>query len=66
MTALSDRYLSTSDVLSLVPFSRATLYRKVEDGTFPKQVPISTGRVAWRQSDIDSWLANPADWSHAA
>ncbi|MDF5627242.1 AlpA family phage regulatory protein, partial [Vibrio parahaemolyticus] len=29
-----------SDVLQRVPFSRATLHRKINDGTFPPSIPL--------------------------
>jgi prophage regulatory protein len=40
-----------------VPLSDTTLWRRVKDGTFPKPVRISTNAVAWRETDIDDWIA---------
>jgi prophage regulatory protein len=39
--------------------SRATIYRRIDDGRFPKQVPIAGNIAVWRESDIAEWLANP-------
>ena len=36
---------------------RITIWRKVKDGTFPKPVSIGANRIAWRESDIEGWIA---------
>ncbi|BBP82415.1 DNA-binding protein [Pseudomonas sp. Pc102] len=54
-----DRFLRIDDVMDITGLGRATVYRRMSDGTFPKQVRIGTNSVAWRQSDIVEWMANP-------
>lgn len=44
----------------LVPFSSATLWRKVGDGTFPKPVKLSERVTAWRVEDVRRWLDEKA------
>lgn len=44
----------------LLPLSRATIFALVKSGTFPKPVRIGTRAVAWRMSDIDTYLAETA------
>lgn len=46
----------------LVPFSKATLWRKVRDGQFPKPLKVSDAITAWRVGDIRAWLKNPTDF----
>lgn len=41
--------------------SRTTAWRLMRAGTFPKPVHISSGRVAWLESEIDAWIAGLAD-----
>jgi predicted DNA-binding transcriptional regulator AlpA len=52
-----DGYLRQRQVLGLVPFSAATLWRKSKDGTFPKPVKLSAGVTAWKASAVQQWLA---------
>jgi prophage regulatory protein len=52
----SRRLVLVSAVLSKVPFSKATLWRKIADKTFPEPVRIGKRRVAFFQDEIDSWL----------
>lgn len=53
-------YIELEDVLAIVPLSRATLYRRVGDGSFPKPVKIER-RVFWIREEIDAWKAERAD-----
>lgn len=49
-------FIRQKQVLRLVPFSAATLWRKVKEGTFVQPVKLSARVTAWRVSDIDAWL----------
>ena len=55
--ALADRLLPFKRVLEVTSLSRATLYRKIGDGSFPAPLKIGKSRVAWREKDIVDWLA---------
>ena len=35
--------------------SRATIYRMMAAGKFPRPVSIGTGAVRWRQADVTAW-----------
>lgn len=59
MTEAPDRILRLKAVLNRTGLSRSTLYHKVQDGTFPKQIPISTRCAGWRESAINDWMKNP-------
>lgn len=54
-----DRFLRLNTVLDRTGLSRATLYRKIQAGTFPKQIKIAERCCGWRDSDIEEWLKNP-------
>lgn len=43
----------------IAPFSKATLWRKVKEGSFPSPIKISDQITAWRVRDIRAWLRNP-------
>jgi prophage regulatory protein len=42
---------------TLLPFSAATLWRKVKAGTFPKPTKLSERVTAWRVGDVRAWMA---------
>lgn len=58
-TDTPDRILRLNAVLDRTGLSRSTLYRKVQTGTFPKQVRIATRCTGWRESAINDWMRNP-------
>lgn len=55
-----DRILRIRTVLQRTGLTRSTLYRKISDGSFPRQVPISVHGAGWRESAINRWIADPA------
>jgi prophage regulatory protein len=48
-------------VLAHVPLSRSSWLAGVKDGIYPKPVRISARRVAWRASEIASFVASLSD-----
>lgn len=56
----SERIIRLKTVLLRTGLSRSTLYRKIADGTFPRQLPISINGAGWHESAVDRWIANPA------
>jgi prophage regulatory protein len=57
-----DRIIRLKTVLARTGLSRTTLYRKISDGTFPRQVRISIHGAGWHESAVNRWIANPATY----
>lgn len=55
----ADRIVRLKTVLDRTGLSRSTIYRKINEGTFPRQIPISINGAGWRESEINRWIANP-------
>jgi prophage regulatory protein len=50
-------YMRQSQLVPIIfPFSPATLWRKVKDGTFPKPIKLAPRITAWRVEDIRELL----------
>lgn len=49
------RFYTMGEVEAITSLSRATIYRKMAQGTFPQSVPISEGRVGWDKQAVDAW-----------
>ena len=62
-TDTPDRILRIKTVLERTGLSRSTMYRKMDNGTFPRNVKISTRCAGWRESSISAWLRNPMFYS---
>lgn len=62
-TDTADRILRLKTVLERTGLCRSTMYRKMEKGSFPPNVQISTRCVGWRESAIEAWMRNPMIYS---
>lgn len=54
---MHDAILRLKKVLEVTGLSRATLYRRVSLGQFPRPVKLTGTARGWRQSEIDCWIA---------
>lgn len=54
-----ERIIRLRTVLNRTGLSRSTLYRKIAEGTVPRQVPISINGAGWHESAVNSWIADP-------
>ncbi|WP_242139632.1 AlpA family phage regulatory protein [Sphingomonas sp. TREG-RG-20F-R18-01] len=59
MTDTPDRMIRIKSVLARTGLSRSTMYRKMQNGTFPSSIKISERCAGWRESAINEWLRNP-------
>lgn len=42
----------------ILPFSSATLWRRVKSGDFPAPIKLNDGNItAWKVGDVRAWLA---------
>ncbi|UTV98791.1 AlpA family phage regulatory protein [Marinomonas rhizomae] len=44
------------EVEHLTSLRKTTIYKLIKEGKFPKPLRISPMRVAWRLTDIESWV----------
>ena len=55
---MEDRILRLPEVLALTGLSRSTIYLRVEEGMFPKQINLGLRAVGWLDSDVQNWLCD--------
>ena len=44
------------DILPLLPFGRASLWKFAKSGQFPQPIRVTGGITAWRNKDVIEWL----------
>ena len=49
------RFLRLPDVKVITGLSRSTIYKKISEKEFPKQIHIGSNSVVWVKKDIDDW-----------
>ncbi|MGA1800164.1 AlpA family transcriptional regulator [Sphingomonas sp. 4RDLI-65] len=59
-----DNLLRIPEVRRRTGLSRATIYRRVEEKTFPPKVRLGPMCVAWYESDIDTFVADPSGYGN--
>ena len=57
--------LKLKDVAKICGISKATIYRRINAGKFPKPVPVSDQAMRWRWADIERWITDPAGWKES-
>lgn len=53
---LSDTLLRLPQVIKATGRSRASIFRDMREGKFPRSVRIGDRAIAWRASDIQEWI----------
>jgi prophage regulatory protein len=54
---MTQRFLRMSEVKSRVGLSKATIYRLVAKGCFPRSIRLGEASVAWLEEDVIAWIA---------
>ena len=57
------RLLRRPAVLERIALSDTTISRLERAGKFPRAIRLSPGAIAWRESDIEAWIAERAEAS---
>jgi prophage regulatory protein len=57
MSNLSHKLLRLPQVKQSTGLSKSTIYARITEGTFPKQIPLGPRLVVWVESDIQNWIA---------
>jgi len=56
VSVVLDALLPIDRVCAVTSLKRATIYREMAAGRFPRPIPVAGRRVAWSASDIASWI----------
>jgi prophage regulatory protein len=54
---MPNRLLRISQVLDRTGQSRSTLYTRIKEGTFPKQVDLGPRSVRWVEAEVEDWIS---------
>lgn len=52
-----ERLLRIGDVCFLTGLGRSTVYSTVKAGDFPRPVQLYGSTVAWRETEVNAWIA---------
>jgi prophage regulatory protein len=60
------RFLRLAEVRRRVPYGRASIYRLIAAGQFPRPYNLGARAVAWLETDIDAWIHARIEKQNAA
>ena len=53
---MTDQLLTMREVCALTRLSRASVYRFIHAGDFPRQVKLGKRASRWRAADLGEWM----------
>jgi len=57
MNNLQLKLLRLPQVKSITGLSKSSIYARISEETFPKQIPLGPRLVVWVESDIQKWIS---------
>ena len=58
---IKERFLRIPEIVQRTGMSKATVYNRINQGLFPKQIPIGANLVVWLESDVQKWMQEQID-----
>jgi len=58
MSKFQNKFLRLPQVKATTGLSKSTIYARIAEGTFPKQIAIGPRLVVWVESDIQNWISD--------
>ena len=52
----AEKLLMLSQVREIVPYSASHIWHLERSGQFPRRIRLGGNRVAWLQSEVNSWV----------
>lgn len=59
-------YIKINEVRRLTGLSTATIYRRMSESDFPKQVPLGKGCVRWVEAEVKAWVRKKMEQARQA
>lgn len=57
----ADTLLTIEEVAERTRLSKATIYKLIRQGDFPRQLRLCANKVAWLEREVSAWVAARAD-----
>jgi prophage regulatory protein len=55
--AIQYSILRRKQVQARTGLARSTMYQQIQDGTFPRPIPLGPRAVGWLESEVCNWIA---------
>ena len=51
-------------VIELTGLAKSSIYRLIDEGDFPKQIPLGARSVGWVKSQVEDWILSKVKLAH--
>jgi len=55
--AIQYSILRRKQVQARTGLARSNMYQQIQDGTFPRPIPLGPRAVGWLESEVSNWIA---------
>jgi len=55
--SIAERLLRLPEVKRLTGLSKSSIYARIAEDSFPRQIPLGSRTVVWLETDIQNWIA---------
>uniref|UniRef100_UPI0039EE7C9F helix-turn-helix transcriptional regulator n=1 Tax=Bordetella sputigena TaxID=1416810 RepID=UPI0039EE7C9F len=62
---IAPAFYRIADVMRLTALSRATIYRRIANGGFPRPVHLGGRACGWAPNELQAWIEAPGDYRAA-
>lgn len=63
--SIAERLLRLPEVKRLTGLSKSSIYARIAEDSFPRQIPLGSRTVVWLETDIQNWIAEKVSAAHA-
>jgi len=60
----SSQFIRLPQVKELTCLSKSSIYRLMDEGDFPKQIPLGARSVVWVKSQVEDWILSKVKVAH--
>jgi prophage regulatory protein len=60
--SIASPFMLPAEVEKIIPFGDLTRSRMEKRGLFPKRIRVTPRRIAWRRTEIETWVNDPEGW----
>lgn len=55
---MTDRIMTPKETIAVTSYSRASLYRLMKAGKFPKSLKLGDAKIGWLEKDVLAWISD--------
>ena len=59
------QFIRLPQVIELTGLAKSSIYRLIDEGDFPKQIPLGARSVGWVKSHVEDWCLGKVKVAHS-